>query len=80
MIVFVVNIVRHRPQQVQLYLLGCRGESEAGVVVGEERLVVLLVGGVCWGVPSHSVHDDRPPEIGALGRHIDSTPIGVCIV
>ena len=65
MIVFVVDIIRHRPQQVQLYLLCCWGEGEAGVVVGEERLVVLLVAGVCWRVPSHSVHDDRSPDTPA---------------
>lgn len=41
MVVLIVDVLRHRPQQVQLYLLGCRGESQARVVVREQRLVIL---------------------------------------
>ena len=41
MSVFVVNVVGHGPEQVQLYLLGGWGEGEARVVVGEKCLVVV---------------------------------------
>ena len=40
--VLVVHIVREGAEEVQLYLLGCRGEREPGVVVGEQCLVVIL--------------------------------------
>ena len=41
MVVLIVDVLRHRPQQVQLYLFGCRGESQTRVVVGEQRLVIF---------------------------------------
>ena len=71
--VFIVNVVRHGPEQVQLYLLGGWGEGQARVVVGEKGLVVLLLVCVRQLVAPHSVHDDRPPH-GATEVDGDAAP------